>query len=606
MRHLIWLAAWSATALSAARGEESPTSEGTIEIRQIEWGFDGTAPVQMFVPLSLLVENTGPEPAEGVFRLSKSAGLNQRIDVEYEQTYFVSGFSSRWVQLTPFVISDLEIWTLRWGPQLRNKVEIPTPRNGDRATVLFANPDDRSAIGSALRRCDPALFPASLTGADSLRGAVLHAVPDWQGARVQAFLEWLQQGGRLYLVHGDDGEYPKFSGELTALNDPRDKFRIGSGIVTRLPIAVDDIDADTAKKQILTDVQGFIAPGGLSERLTTAQRLNVFPIATDFNDSILRDLQYLTRFHRNWWVVYIGAFFYVLAVYPGSYLLGRKSADWRRFYVGFLGTALLFSLGFSKLGQVGSKEQTRTRSVAAAYQLADGMYDVTQWMCAASREGDLYEIASPGSGRLYSSCQDFEAVNGVVRQADGRLDLDLPSASTCRLLSRGRTAGPSLGIKVEELVAGEASLTNLRFSFAPDVYDKTMIVCAWHAATVYEMKADPDGARLSAGRMPAGDFVGTYSSVPWTTQRRPGNVWTNTYVEPESVTEAFQRLVCPIAGSTMHLEPGTLAHNVVLDPGIVRILLFRPMPDAFRIPGEQFPDQQGYVMYVVDVPTSSP
>jgi hypothetical protein len=130
-------------------------------------------------------------------------------------------------------------------------------------------------------------------------------------------------------------------------------------------------------------------------------------------------------------------------------------------------------------------------------------------------------------------------------------------------------------------------------------------VCAWHAATVYEMQADPDGAQLAPGRMPAGDFVGTYSAVPWNTQRLPGNVWTNRYVEPASVTEAFQRLVCPIAGSTMHLEPGTLAHNVVLDPGIVRILLFRPMPNEFRIPGEQFPDQQGYVMYVVDVPTSS-
>jgi len=320
---LIWLTLSASLAAKAA----DPEFQGSIEIREIEWGFDGKATVQTFVPLSVLVENTGPSPAQGALRLSKFVGLNQRVDVEYEQTYFVSGFSSRWVQLTPYVIGEFENWTLRWGTQFRNKIDVPSPRIGDRATVLIAEEDDASAAGSALRRCDPALFPASITGTDSLRGVVLHAVPDWQGARVQAFLEWLQRGGQVYLLHGADGEFPKFSGELAVLNDAREETRIGSGRVTRIPLSVDDIDAETARKLILKE-----PPRDSQFEEFEARRQSVagnFPISTEFDDYILRDLMYLTRFHRNWWIVYLAAILYVLAVFPGSYLLGRRIADWR-------------------------------------------------------------------------------------------------------------------------------------------------------------------------------------------------------------------------------------------------------------------------------------
>lgn len=603
--------------MSPASAQDPPPSVGKIEIREIEWGFDGKAPLRMFVPLSLLIENPGPTPASGTLRLSKSLGLNQRVDADYEQAYFVSGFSARWVQLTPFVLGDYESWTVAWGPEFRNRVDVPSPRVGERATVLFADPDDATAAGSVLRRCDPALFPASVTATDSLRGAVLHAAPNWQGARVQAFREWVRRGGKVFIVHGSDGEYPQFPGELAFLNDDRDEFPYGAGRVTRLPLSLDEIDAETAQQLILKDRRSVAPPDLLDARKLELQRLSQLPIWTDFHTHVFRELLRTTRFHRNWWLVYSTAVLYVLAVFPGSYLLGRRVSDWRWFYAGFVGLSVVFSTGFSWMGQLGSADRSRMRSVAAAYQLEDGLYDVTQWTCAASRRGDRYQLTNPGSGRLYSSCQEIEPVNGVVRLQDGRFDLDLPSAATCNILQRSRMAGPPLGVRVIDLQANDFTLQSLKLTWGAGVYDADMIVGAWYRDRVYQLTAAPDGAQLAALQQIGSQFINSIDTLPFkdepgTRYSRWGRGWGWGWAaafDVESVqptrTELFQMLMQPVTGATLQLSSSATQQDVVLDTSVVRVLIYRPMPPAFLTAGEQFPDQQGYVLYVVDLPSSA-
>ena len=592
------------TPSAALRAQERSQPEGNITIVQTEWGFDGKAMSRSFVPLSVLVQNDGPNPASGTLRLTKSLGLRHQVDAAFEQSFYVSGFSSKWVQLTPFVVGEFESWEITWGPGNRNRYDIPTPRVGTGATVLFADADDISAVGSALRRCDPALFPVSVTGTDSLRGAVLHSVPEWQGARVQAFREWLERGGRVFLVHGANGEYPRFSGELAFLNDARESVRVGTGRVTRLPLSVRDLDADLVKSLLAVD-RTETNEADVARRMLEYSRGAALPIRTDFDDYILKDLRRLTRFQRNWWLVYACAGLYVLAVFPGSYLLGRRVADWRWFYVGFLGIAVLFSAGFTKLGELGSADRSRARSVATAYQLAEGLYDVTQLTCVASRSGDLYELSTAGSGRLYSSLQEVEPVNGTVRLQDGRLDVDLPPASTCNVALRARKQGPALGVQLARLQTTEFKVEELEVRFAPGVYDRSMIVCAWHGRSVYEMEADAGGARLGKHRTRGVQFVDTFGGVPFQ-QRVQRNQWMQFGVpaddEPESTAERFQTLLYQAVGMTLNLRAGTDPNDVALDPSILRLLIYRPMPDDFRFEGDQLPDQQGYVLYVVDLP----
>jgi hypothetical protein len=585
-----------------ACAQDSSQPQGKIEIRQIEWGFDGKSTPRTFIPLSLLVENPGPTPATGTIRLTKYYGIDRQVDAEFEQSYYVSGFSTKWVQLTPFVVEDFERWRLSWGPNFHNRADVPTPRIGERATVLFAETEDATAVGSALRRCDPALFPVSVTGTDSLRGAVLHAVPNWQGARAQAFREWLERGGRVYLVHGADGEYVKFPGELAFLNIPEDRFRVGAGIVKRLPLSVRDIDAETARRQILTD-QEVEQPEEVAARRLAAAQFGSLPTWTEFDGYLFRELQYSTRFKRNWWLIYATAVLFLLAVFPGSYLLGRRVTDWRWFYAGFIGTSLVFSAGFARMGQLGSAERSRTRTVATAFQLAEGIYDVTQWTCAASRDGDLYEFTNDGSGRLFTSCQELEPVNGVVRLQDGRFDVDMPPASTCNILQRSRIEGPPLGVKVETLRASTDTLQQFSVKFAPGVFDRTMLVCAMYRDSVYRMSTDANGARLVEQRQDTVNFTNHVGILPWQETPRTTNIWGNDIDAEVTSTESFQVLMRQAVGTTLNLPPSATSIDVKLDPSIVRLLIYRPLPEELRFAGDKFPDQQGYILYVVDLPS---
>lgn len=584
-----------------SRGTDPP-GEGAVTIRQVEWGFDGKVVARTFVPLSVLIENNGPAAVNGTLRLSKSAGRNRR-DAQYEQSYYVSGFSSRWVQLTPYVMSDYENWTLEWGPELRNRQELPTPRNGDPATVLFAEADDVSAAGSALRRCDPALFPVSVTATDGLRAAVLHSVPNWQGARAQAFREWLLRGGRVYLLPGADGAFPRFPSELEFLNDPQERFRVGTGIVRRIAVPVAELDYATARIMILNDDDGPDAAAALPE-FSQASLGPVYraPLVVRFDELILAGLERLTRFHRNWWIVYGTAIVYLLVVFPGCFVLGRRAADWRWFYAGFLSTCALFSVGFARLGELGSAEYSRTRSVAVARQLEDGLYDVTQWTACAARDGGVYELRSPGSGRLYSPGRELEPVHGVVRLQDGAFGLDLPAASTASVAHRARVVGPRLNIRLEAVQADATGLKELALQFPPELYDRWMLACAWYRTDIYQLSVAPEGARLARGRQPAARFINQFEIVPWqTAPSRPEGI------DGQYTTQqVFHTLLHQLAGTTLRLPSGAQPSDVALDPELLRVLLYRPMPAEFAFEGDAFPDQQGFVLYVVDyrVPVS--
>jgi hypothetical protein len=290
-------------------------------------------------------------------------------------------------------------------------------------------------------------------------------------------------------------------------------------------------------------------------------------------------------------------------VFPGSYLLGRRVADWRWFYAGFLGTTVIFSAGFARMGQLGSAEQSRTRVVATAYQLADGLYDVTQWTCAASRDGDLYALTNSGSGRLFTACQELDAVNGIVRQQDGRFDIDMPPASTCNILQRARMEGPSLGVQVEQLQASAESLQQFSVRFSPEVHDRSMLVCAMYRNGIYQMTSNPAGASLANDRRDAAHFVNTMGALPWDRGAYRIDILGNEIDEALTSTQSFQRLLHQTVGTTLNLAPNATAGEFTLDRSIVRLMIYAPLPEAMQLAGDQFPDQRGFVLYVIDLPT---
>lgn len=585
-----------------ASGDDEPlnlAADGSVVISQFEWGFDGKAVQRTFTPLSVLVQNNGPTPASGRLVLTKHIQLNQQIDAEYVQTYYVSGFSSRWVQLTPYVIDDYETWTISWGEERNQTAEIPTPRMGERATVLIHDPETVQIAGGVLRRCDQALFPISVTATDGLRGLVFDRAPDWQGAREQAFLEWLRRGGRVYLLDSPDGGPPQFQGDLAILNRPEDRFRVGAGIVRRIPLQAADIDYDTARAAILKDDRPEV-PARVREAAAAQSFGGMF--GWDPDRQLFIDLQEAARFHRRWWLIYSVVLLYLLALYPGCYLLGRRVPDWRLFYAGFLGVCLVFSTGFATLGQVGGGEFNRVRSVAVARQLEPGLFDVTQWSCLAAVNGDMYAVQHRGSGRLYSTCQEMERVNGQVLLNEGRFDVDLPPASTRTLLHRARLNGPSPDVAIRDMQIDERGLARISVSVAPALAARAAY--AWHKGQIYKLQQRPASSEWSnTDRGEAGIMFLNGFADYWATANAR---WYGTYDDEaeRELAKVFEGMQRNLIGNAFGLPSQVRPEDVVLPDDMLRVLVYAPAPQEFNVLGDRFPDQQGFVLYVVDLPAS--
>lgn len=597
----VTLALWRPLHAQEQIDEVPLAADGSVVIKQFEWGFDGKAVQRTFTPLSVLVQNNGPAPVSGTLTLTKHIQLNQQIDAEYVQTYYVSGYSSRWVQLTPYVIDDYETWTLAWGDQRNQRAEIPTPRVGERATVLISDPEAVQIAGGVLRRCDQALFPVSVTATDGLRGVAFDRPPDWQGAREQAFLEWLRRGGRVYLLDSPDGGPPQFKGDLAVLNQPDERFRIGAGLVRRIPLQASDVDYETAQSLILNDETPDVPVSVRQAAAAVSSFGGAF--GWDQDRQLFIDLQEAARFHRRWWLIYGSVLLYLLALYPGCYLLGRRVPDWRLFYAGFLGVCFLFSTGFATLGQVGGGESSRVRSVAIARQLEPGLYDVTQWSCLAAVNGDVYAVQHNGTGRLYSTCQEMERVNGRVLLHEGRFDVDLPPASTRTLLHRMRINGRALGVDIRDMQIDERGLARFAVSIDPGLSARAAY--AWHLGQIYELQQPTASADWSStNRGEAGiTFLNSFNDYWATANAR----WYGTYEDEaeRELAKVFDGMQRNLIGNTFGLQSQVRPEDVVLPDDLIRVFVYAPAPQEFNVLGDRFPDQQGFVLYVVDLPLSA-
>src|SRR5436190_12095463 len=227
---------WSRPACAQARNNELE-----IAVPETFWGFDGKAVRETFTPLSILVQNTGSKAASGTLRLTRQMPREATKEPAIDIPFDVPPFDERWVQIAPYILDEYIPWQITWGPKPSQTIEMSQPRLGEPAVILLVNPNDRPRPSGLLRRFRTNLFPASVTATDSLGTVFLNSIPDLQGARLQAFLEWLHRGGVVVLLHGDDQQYPKFPSGLAALNDPADVFHVGSGQVHRLPIDASDV-----------------------------------------------------------------------------------------------------------------------------------------------------------------------------------------------------------------------------------------------------------------------------------------------------------------------------------------------------------------------------
>ncbi len=615
MRHrsaFILVALLMASMVSAVRATE-PRVEVTI--KRVKWGFDGKAQPRSFVPLSVLVQNNSPGEFEDVLRLRKSLRLTRQIDAVLERDVYVGPFSSRWVQFVPYVFDDWEQWQLDWIGLEAEPFLVPTPNMGDRATVLVYDPDELQTSGGVLHRFPSDLFPTSVTALDSLRGVVFDRPPGWQGARRQAFLDWLKLGGRVYLLKDERDRYPKFRDSLSVLNRRAERFLVGSGVVRRISGSLGSLDAETVNNEILHDGQGrFNTPEWRQARKSAAAQTTMPAVnrnGWDRDGELLERLQDLSRFHRNWLAIYGLAVLYLLALFPGCYWLGKRLKAYQWFYLGFFVVTGLFSFGFASLGRLGASDRARIRSVVVARQIDEGLYDVTGWSSAAAKVGGEYTIEHEGTGRLYSAGSEIEAVQGrIVAGPQGRLEADMPPASTRAAIHRARQAGPRLGIQVLRIGIDAGAISQLAVATGPEFPGEPLSVLLWHQGRIYRMrKRGQEWQLIPASRRSGVSYLTDLSDL-----RLPGfglrvsfyrtGVFGTGRQDDEPEDEDFESLVRTLIGNSFGMDNTIDPIQLSQEPNVMRMFVYAPMPEAFEAGGDAFPDRFGYALYAVDLPTS--
>lgn len=609
-----------------------------IDVRQTAWGFDGQIVPQRFNLFSVLVDNTAANPFEGQIELRKIVSGKQ-VDAVLVESVYLAPYSSRWVQFYPYIKSDGDAWEVSWGSGGASRFTPPALRAGKPAAVLLDDPDAIPQATGSIRRLPDNLFPAHSTATDCLAAVVLDHVPRWDPARQKSFMEWLKRGGRVYLLPNSDGKFPEFIGELIPLNAGNAKLRIGSGIVHRLERNREALDTSFVEQIIVAGIEPGTAAADLalaanSEKSSDPPR----EIANPFNEdgfvnfkwevegTLLSNLKKMSSPDHRWLLIHFLAWIYLGMVFPGSFAIGRRyGGDFRVTFGFLLGTVLVFSLAFLYVGRRGYNEATVVHSVAIARQPAPGLFDVTEWSNAFVVDAGDYAFTHDGSGRIYSSCQEYEMVRGKIRNGpDAHFLADMPPYSSRTFSHRSLVQGTPIEVEVEDWVTMHAQIpqaisaraTTKTAAFQADrALAKLTLRKGIHFPKEYLELYALFGRRLyrlaeTAERIELSSEAGSLASVLKTDQYHefgslldPQSAWQPVRYPPREPTsnDVYRVLFYPLVARSLDLADRLDVEQFVLPFDRVRLLIYAPLPAGLMVKDVRFVTQDGYVLYSLDV-----
>lgn len=582
---------------------------GALEVEQVVWGFDGQVVLEEFNPLSVLVSNPSPEPYDGEIRLSKSLGGTQRIGAIQREPVFLSPGASRWVQFYPFLSDNYSTWTLTWNARGFRRMPIASPRAGDRATVLLDDPRAFTGQGGGLKRLPADLFPPMVTATNGLRSVVLDFVPRWQANRREAFLDWLHRGGIVHLLHQPDGRFPTFPESLAILNGPLEVQRVGAGAIVRHARIRTGLDRPYVESHILhPTIPGTVARGDDSpdEAAANESQASAAESLLDYgevvlSEGLLANLKRMTRVDHNWVLIHLLSLGYFFIVFPGGYILNSRGWDYRAVFGSLLAAVAVFSLAFYVVGRRGYGEQTAVHSAAVAQSIDGTHYDVIQWSNTFATTGDYYTLTHSGTGRLYSTCEQTEAVNGLIDNGvEGRFLVDIPPYSSRTFAHRTKLAGPALGLKVDSWFAGNR-LNRLDLSTGPEFPSDVNDVFVLYRDRFYGMTRVDGRLKLKAnlGAVPGFLRLDDYARF-----RIRAGAWGGGGDRPPE--ERFQSMLQPLLAHSLGVSSPEEIEAFRLPSDRVRVFVSAPMPPEFFLQDERFGKQEGVVIYSVDLILEQP
>ena len=554
-----------------------------LEVRQVQWGFDGRVVPGRFNHVSLLVANPGQGTFDGPMSFAATLGFGGTRGAAYVQPVFIGPQGARWVQFDVFIGSGSEEFSLIWGPGAKEREtfdrQLPT---GPPACVWLVDAADTFARPGAFKAFPDALFPTTVAATDALDAVILDYVPRWEPARRDAFLDWLRRGGTVHLTHGAGGALPVFTDTLAVLNGDGDTTRVGAGQVVRHRVPRTELRPET-----LT-ARGF-APREVQKPQDGAIH--------NFEETLYLQLASLTRPNVKWWLLNVLTFLYIAVIGPVAWRTARRM-DYRWAIGGFLGVVAAFGLAFGIVGRRGYGESQTVHSLAIARSLGGGRWDVTQWLSAFATSSGQYTLTHTADANLYATASSDDSARGqILNGKGGRFLADIPLYSSRSFTHRGVMQGDDLGVVVEKLEYGALKLNTLRLRPGPDFPKDVISVSVVYREKIYPLKLEHGGWNLANSGELLHDTFSREKLQPFTYDfsNYDSNNNTTPAARLRQVIPLLQARALGAEAITPHIPDRPLPDHQL------RLLVAAPAPAGFHMQGQGFGQENGVVLYVQDI-----
>ncbi len=530
-----------------------------------KWNFDNQVEIEEHNLLTVEVFNNSEKPWQGDVWLKPLLGF-QGVDVPlWQQDLFLEPYGKRQIQFYVFIPS-LSEFKLEWGrfPRSRDSFDIDSPRRRNGPLKIELLKEGASSKGRSLLAASDDEFPSSAIVLKSLDTVVLDHVPRWQEPQARAFKDWIYQGGKLFLVADSAGEYPEFSQLLAELNEPSSSFPVGYGSVTRS----------------LKPVQ-FEKPSQIQNLKTN----NLSTSATLFSQ-----LRSITTPDHNWALIYFLSIIYLLILFPGCWLLGRKKGDFRITYGVILLTVGLFSFGFHSIGKRGYGEETTINCMTIVRPGAPGRWIAKQWMNLFVTSGGTYQIDFEDDSSIVSTGQHSESVRGfAINQPVGILSSAVPSFSNRTVLHAGVVKHEGFRPEVRKLkfqeTLKEFELALPSGSSWPEISQSVAIL----GDRLYQLKRIDETYQIQGSGKPLSQYL-DYESLRFNPFRRRNS-------PREESDETFDKVLWPVIANDL----GVLNEDEILNGDLknsqVHVYFTTDLHKDFFAKGEISPQQRGRVIY---------
>ena len=596
----------------------------TIKVVEHIWGFDGRVQPGQFNPLSVLLDNQTDEAVELTATLQRSQNLLNRSGGRYTESVFLAPAARRWVMFYPYVANSMEAdWTLtinggdgvfrneKVGEFQQPRVAIKTDYDDTDPLpqVVILDPVGRfSSRPASLKHLPEEVFPPYATATFGLHSVFLDHVPDWEQPRQAAFMAWLKNGGRLHLLNNPRNERPRFTGELSDLNQPMSRFSIGSGVVVRHEIQREDVTEDLVKRNVVLDVLKGPLDAIDQELENNQQNYGMSAFAdsepSSVDDEFFRRMRELTFPDHNWALIFLLALCYIGLIFPGCYLLSKKKElPYLTTYGAIVGLSVLFSLIFLFIGRRGYGESTTLQTLAIARAEDNKHWSVFQWNALFVTSGDEYSASGKDQEGLFSTANTMDEEDVMImRGLDAQIRMRIPPFTSQTFVSRRRISSGDWGLKVDSADVTPDSLVNLKMSTGPGFPGKaTDSFFALYGRRIYELSYDPAqktlvqlGKRQYLAKFcaPKFDFANQWAPAIGTTQQADTRTEAEQFFDDSLPRLAQRSLLDDLTNRPREFE---------LPSDRIRILAYTEIPEEFLISVSAPTKNSGRILFVKDV-----